>query len=127
MAKRSMKGETKGLVLHNPALESKPRAFRAYYHVFISNAIARNIEVTMTPNQIEKLASQPCYYCGLPPQPRKFGKHVLAVSGIDRRDSSKSYTPHNTVSACKPCNRIKYVMTVDEFLEYARRIVAKHS
>lgn len=116
---------TKGLVLHNRAMRKYTPGFRAFYQMTVSNAAQRGIEMKLSVAQIFKLAKAPCNYCGIPPQPRTFGSmaYIEAVSGLDRIDSKKGYTPKNTVPACKICNRVKLTATPAEYLEHAKRVV----
>lgn len=123
--RKSTKGATKGLVLRRPEFKKFPQAFRAFYSVFVSNAIARDIPIQLTPEQVHALITRDCHYCGAPPAPRVFGsmRYVGMFNGIDRLNSDGAYDEENAVPACKICNRIKYVSTVEEYLAHAKRIV----
>lgn len=75
-----------------------------------------------------------CHYCGLKYSKtiedrlneRKEGKKLsetkININGLDRIDSSKGYTSENTVTCCKYCNTAKNTMSVDEFMEWIKRI-----
>jgi hypothetical protein len=44
-------------------------------------------------------------------------------NGIDRKNSLEGYVPSNCVPCCKFCNSAKGIMSYDEFLAFARKIV----
>jgi hypothetical protein len=58
-----------------------------------------------------KLILQPCVYCG-----------IQSAGGIDRRDNTQGYTEQNSEPCCAKCNYAKRGQTVDEFLNWARRV-----
>lgn len=96
-------------------------------------AKARGYEVSLTPEQIVGLMSQPCRYCGtmnsnLSSHPEYHG--TFAYNGIDRVDNSLGYTIDNVVPCCKHCNIAKRDRTTDQFLAWIARVfehsVASH-
>jgi len=58
-----------------------------------------------------KLWGEPCHYCGVD----------IEVTGLDRKDSSKGYTPDNVVPCCWDCNRIKKDKPYEQFLEEIKK------
>jgi hypothetical protein len=80
------------------------------------------------------MAKKPCNYCGLQVSKeiedrlderangKRLSDHILKCNGIDRKDSSKGYTLENSVPCCKFCNCAKNTMTVQEFLEWVKRV-----
>lgn len=86
----------------------------------------RGFEWTLTEEDFEKLTSLPCQYCGGLPATTfttlsKNGS--FTYNGIDRVNNSLGYISGNVVSCCSTCNRAKLMMSVDEFLAWARRVV----
>ena len=55
-----------------------------------------------------------CTYCGAKPDP---------LNGIDRIDNAIGYTPSNVTASCADCNYAKRKMTVEQFVNWARRVV----
>lgn len=124
---RAGKGVTKGLVLRNPEFKGHTQAFRAYFGVLVSNAIRRGVDFNLSVDDVYRLSKSACHYCGAKPAVRQFGgntKYTEPFNGIDRLNSDGAYDEENAVPACKICNRIKYVSTVEEYLTHARRLVA---
>ena len=80
------------------------------------------------------LSLQECFYCGLshskeiPDRVNETAKGkllsntIVKCNGIDRIDSSKGYVESNVCSCCKYCNTAKNTMSVEEFLEFIKRI-----
>ena len=53
---------------------------------------------------------------------KKLSETVVKANGLDRIDSSKGYSSENTVPCCKYCNTAKNTMSVNEFMEWVKRI-----
>jgi hypothetical protein len=54
-----------------------------------------------------ELWGESCHYCGV----------GIEVTGLDRKDSSKGYTPDNVVPCCRSCNERKGTKLYEEFLQ----------
>lgn len=54
-----------------------------------------------------------CYYCG------------TESTGFDRIDSSYGYTHKNTVAACGLCNRMKWTLGQDDFIDHCKWIASR--
>lgn len=77
-----------------------------------SNAAIRGREWGMTDEHALKLITSPCHYCG----------EMKELNGIDRVDNAIGYLTTNCVPCCKHCNRMKWTMPLDEFIERCRRV-----
>lgn len=65
------------------------------------------------------IIDKPCFYCG-----NKLCKPVLFGVGIDRIDSSLSYSEYNSVSCCVLCNTIKNdLLSKEEMLKVAKLLI----
>lgn len=60
----------------------------------------------LTYKQFKSFITDRCYYCGKKPNP---------FNGIDRINNKKGYLRDNCVSCCWECNRMKGIMTQEEF------------
>ena len=79
----------------------------------------------LSDTQAFELFQAPCHYCGRPPQGVTAGRGLrgaFTYSGIDRKDNRVGYTPGNTVSCCRECNRGKGTLGYEEFLRYLQAI-----
>lgn len=89
------------------------------------NAKSKGLVFTLTMEQCITLFQGNCFFCGQPPS-ETFSKGKLkgsyTFSSIDRTDSSKGYTPENTVSCCTACNFLKGNRTNAQFLMHIRKI-----
>jgi len=89
-------------------------------------AIKRNLIWVLTETEFDLLTTSSCAYCGvLPSQERKTQYHngSFIYNGIDRVDNARGYESSNVVPCCKICNRAKDIMTREEFLTWAKRVV----
>lgn len=90
-----------------------------------SNATERGYEYHLTREQLIELMQRNCYYCGASPSncsrhPELNGEFIY--NGVDRVDNTRGYTIDNVVPCCKYCNLAKRERTVEEFLEWIKRL-----
>lgn len=71
----------------------------------------RGLEFDLPLQTFHALIESPCHYCG------------DEGGGIDRIDSSKGYTPNNTVSCCWVCNAMKNNHTTEVWLSHMQKII----
>ena len=88
------------------------RTPKGKYAQIKSNAKVREINFAL-PFQIyeSKLWGEPCHYCGVD----------IEVTGLDRKDNSKGYTPGNVVPCCFTCNAKKSAKPYEQFLEEIKK------
>jgi hypothetical protein len=100
------------------------------YNHQVNQARKRGLEFSLTDEELDLLWSQNCTYCGTPPSNRmrcinsRGKQEEFVYSGLDRVDSSMGYVVGNVVPCCKPCNRAKSDMGLEEFLDWIRRVYA---
>ena len=78
-------------------------------------AMNRNLEMSLSDDEILSMMCRPCYYCNKNPK-------IAYENGIDRIDNNKGYMHDNVVSCCDICNTMKGTQNVDIFLNYCRNI-----
>jgi len=95
------------------------KTVRGRYFVYKADATRkrRNISWNLTIDEFEEITKQPCHYCG------RMGKY--GFSGIDRKDSSKGYSIENCVPCCEVCNRVKWILNHDEFIDLCKKIAKR--
>lgn len=87
--------------------------FLSYIHEsYRRSRLERGIKMELDFDSFSKLINDPCDYCG-----------KINCRGIDRVDSSKSYTIENSVPCCKICNQMKNNMSLEEFMEHIGNIL----
>jgi hypothetical protein len=62
--------------------------------------------------EFSNLINKPCTYCG-----------IESSKGIDRIDSTKSYTIENSTPCCGRCNEMKSSYTKENFIEHIKKIL----
>lgn len=82
------------------------------YKKTIYDARKRGLVFSITEEEYTKLINSPCTYCGI--------KHETMT--VDRIDSAVGYISGNVAAACRPCNTMKWVLSVQEFKEHIKRI-----
>jgi hypothetical protein len=94
-----------------------------YWH----GAKKRNLEVSLTVEQVKLLTALSCHYCGQPPSnPMKVRGVKVLYSGIDRVDSRMGYVIENVVPCCFPCNLMKGTRSIEDFVSHVNKIF-RHS
>lgn len=103
------------------------------YCYYRKNARDRKIIWKLSRDKVKELIFSPCYYCGITAgtvtkvdwitkRP-----NTLPNNGIDRLNSSLEYNNENCVPSCFTCNFAKRLMTVSEFVCWAKQIAELHS
>ena len=115
------KGNTKSCGCLHREIISLPLGVAAFNDLFSrirKNARVRDLEWTLTKEQVRFLTKRPCHYCGVAPSQVHDNKNLNGVyvyNGLDRIDNDEGYTITNVVPCCKVCNRAKFNMTSEEF------------
>lgn len=101
-------------------------SFEGVYRGYKNSAIARNLEFSLSREEVRRVTSMPCSYCGVPPlQGFRNGKNNngdYLHNGIDRLDPSFGYTPGNCCPCCTVCNFAKGSMPLPMFLDWVERL-----
>ena len=61
---------------------------------------------------LRRLWKEPCFYCDSP----------IETVGIDRVDNFQGYHDDNVVPCCWPCNQMKRILSVEEFIAHISKI-----
>jgi hypothetical protein len=77
-----------------------------------SCAEKRNISWNLTEEEFESFWQKSCHYCG----------DSISTVGIDRRDNSRGYSLGNIVSCCWSCNKMKGILSHDEYLSRCKQV-----
>lgn len=106
------------------ALAPGRSAFNSEYTQCRKGALRRGLRFDLTMKQFEELVTQPCAYCGDPPQDKLRMKQIIKAHGIDRVFNKDGYYPLNCLPCCKVCNRAKCAMDYFEFVKWLRRVAS---
>lgn len=91
-----------------------PEAFSNHtkirYNSSVYGAKERNLEITISNEDFDKIVSRECYICG------KQNESGVHQNGIDRFDSSVGYILENCRPCCGGCNRMKYAYSYTDFM-----------
>lgn len=111
-------------------------------HVEFS-AKVRNLEYSLSLDQVKHLCSMNCTYCGAAPRvwmnyaneyvralrkrgavpkPEIAAEKIIYLNGLDRVDSNLGYTPDNVVPCCPTCNYAKSDTPLEDFRNWIRKV-----
>lgn len=81
----------------------------------------------LTFGEFKQVVVRPCHYCGNELTNTHRGKdshegHSVRYTGIDRVDNDRGYEPDNIVPCCIVCNRMKHVLSYDQFVQHIKAI-----
>lgn len=120
-------------------VKSKPGNVGLYllHYSYKARSKRRGIDFLLTKDELKKITSQNCFYCGRTPlqiiknhYKSKVKSRGTAASdntkylynGIDRVDNDKGYTIENSVPCCSHCNFAKLNMTQGQFMDLITNI-----
>jgi hypothetical protein len=99
--------------------------------LYRKGADSRNLLFALSLDDVRRLMSGTCFYCGSQPARLLYNHkgllcHGALVNGIDRRDNRIGYVVENCVSCCAACNRMKGAACEKEFLGRVWDIANRH-
>jgi 5-methylcytosine-specific restriction endonuclease McrA len=95
------------------------------FNNYITSSRKRNLKFSLSKEYFTMLTQMNCAYCGSKPSNGRTvyeKKDPYLFSGIDRVDNSKGYVVGNVVACCKTCNIAKASMTLEQFVEWIKRV-----
>jgi len=84
-----------------------------------SSAKVRGYEFDLSMDTFSRLIKSNCLYCGTEPA-QKHG--TIEYNGIDRLENDEGYNINNCLACCGMCNRVKGIMTRQEFYCYIKKL-----
>ena len=97
--------------------------FRATLRVYKYSAKERGLDFSLSEDCFRDITQSECTYCGEKPSQFQTRFSEFKYNGIDRVDNSLGYVEGNCVPCCKLCNRMKDVLSVDDFKDHIRTII----
>jgi hypothetical protein len=89
---------------------------RGRFKAYKTGARVRGLCFLLTFKQFKQIMAQPCLYCG----------EDRLTRGIDRWENNLGYTLENSRPCCRICNRMKWSMDCQEFVDHIQR-AAEHT
>ncbi len=92
---------------------------RTSYSGYMTRALKKNIDFSITEIEYHTITSKSCYMCGKE-------NTTLHSNGIDRIDNNKGYVIDNIHSCCGECNYMKNNYTMNDIMQKFILIYEKH-
>lgn len=115
--------------LKNKSLENHGGIKRHIYMSYLKRAKEKNLEFSLSFNELIDLLQQNCTYCGAEPISTGEGyckgnkiDGEFKKNTIDRIDSLKGYSKDNVVCACNTCNKAKLNYSEEFFLNWINNV-----
>lgn len=106
-------------------LKSGESTFNKFYKTLKYWAARRNLTFELSREKVYTLCKSPCFYCSrskIQTLQTKTGYGVFTYNGIDRVDNGAGYTNDNIVTCCADCNRMKNVLTENQFYSWIKKV-----
>ncbi len=116
------KRRAQGLI--QPMEKSIPSMMKEYIRTNVKQREKKKgiiIEFDLTQEEFAELVFKNCHYCGATPNTIVRTGYLLR-NGIDRVDSDKGYIKGNCVTCCGKCNKLKNILSIDDFLGHISKI-----
>lgn len=93
--------------------------FNLLVGIYKKQAKKRNLNFSLTNEELKVLFKGNCFYCGIEPL-QKINGYIY--NGLDRQNNKLGYLLTNVVSCCKDCNKMKLTYSVSEFVYRCKKI-----
>lgn len=121
----SKKAESYFNPFESKKVSSRNKAIDKVLNVYKNSAKNRELEWALSREHFVNLITSPCHYSGfLPSKEIETKGGSFFWTGIDRKDSSKGYTPDNVVSCHEFANYAKRNRSYEAFIEWLDQLVA---
>ena len=104
-------------------ISKREAGIRAVLRVYNYSAKDRGLDFSLDRETFERLTTSNCVYCGVEPLQFQTRFSEFKYNGIDRVDNTKGYILENCVPCCKLCNRMKDVLSVEDFKSHINKII----
>lgn len=110
------------------ATQTPDWGYREVFQKMRHKAGTRNIEFHLELDDLKRLISQDCHYCGVTGfnsvqyRSKSGVTESFKYNGLDRVDSAGHYTVDNVVPCCPICNRAKGSVSYEEFMAWISRL-----
>ena len=104
-------------------ISKREAGIRAVLRVYNYSAKERGLDFSLDRETFERLTTSNCVYCGVEPLQFQTRFSEFKYNGIDRVDNTKGYILENCVPCCKLCNRMKDVLSVEDFKSHINKII----
>jgi hypothetical protein len=101
---------------------------RQIWNLTRHRALRKGIEFSLSPEEVEAIIFQPCFYCGGKPTNTARSESRLSkitCNGIDRRDCRVGYVKGNVFPCCWKCNTMKNSLSVAEFSDHIKLLASR--
>ena len=109
------------------ALPGDLAAIRQLIRWYKRSARDRGLVFSISLSEFRTLTSQPCFYCGCPPNKlitNPSGSSKYLYNGIDRKDNTVGYLLENCIPCCHTHNMMRRDMSQEDFVAACRQVAS---
>ena len=106
-------------------LSDSDRVKNSLVQEYKHSAKQRRLVYELSENFLFVSVKSNCHYCGKPPNKSHRKCDTFLYNGLDRVDNSIGYIASNVVPCCYTCNKMKGVLTKEDFMEHLNSIFTR--
>ena len=112
-------------ILSRKRISDTDRVERSLVREYKQSAKCRGLDYSLSDTVIFSIIKESCHYCGTPPNKPHRENSSFLYNGVDRVDNSLGYVQDNVVPCCYICNKMKGVLSKEEFMEHLDKIFTR--
>ena len=112
-------------VVNRKRLSNDDRVKNSLVQEYKHSAKQRRLVYELSENFLFVSVKSNCHYCGKPPNKSHRKCDTFLYNGLDRVDNSIGYIESNVVPCCYTCNKMKGVLTKEDFMEHLNSIFTR--
>lgn len=109
-------------IVSKKKMSDEDRVRNSLIQEYKNSANQRKLPYSLDDNTLFTLIKSKCHYCGKHPSKPHRKCESFLYNGLDRVDNSVGYIESNVVPCCFICNKMKGVLSKEEFMEHLDRI-----
>ena len=106
-------------------LSDEDRVKNSLFREYKISAKQRNLDFDLSSETLFSKVHENCTYCGNPPSKPHRECESFLYNGLDRIDNDIGYVESNITPCCFFCNKMKGVLSVEDFMKHINKIFTR--
>lgn len=112
-------------MVNRKRLSDEDRVRNSLIQEYKNSANQRELSYSLDDKTLFTLIKSDCHYCGKHPSKPHRKCESFLYNGLDRVDNSIGYIESNVVPCCFICNKMKSVLSKEDFMEHLDKIFTR--
>lgn len=106
-------------------ISDEDRVKNSLFREYKISARQRNLNFDLSSETLFSKVHENCTYCGNPPSKPHRECESFLYNGLDRIDNEIGYVEYNITPCCFFCNKMKGVLSVEDFMKHINKIFTR--